>query len=402
MRVLLRGFQPGIPEGQPVTFAEDLPGDVLCAQCSNVAPVLFTDPRGHGFCGPCRSMCLDKGRFQCPVCEATFENERLFPDDSINQKIGMKQVLCPRSLQDEVIIPFAAFRAHLNGCHCGKDSNGEASSNAAESSTTDESTPSNLVECSVCNEKVPKKQARDHVKACLSKISKTERRPSNQSVPSQTNEDSSVREQSNAEFPRTSTEEVSGVTSKPSLLLTTSGKSIQMAQQARFRCPSCKKDIPEGEVRKHAINCFQWRRKHLQEPEPKPKDVFALLNDYKNEVEEITTKCEKQMEQLTEDYASLETFVGACREETKSEIHQVNDVIMKVHEHHESRISQLQSAVQHILDPQFLRNAVASHCENFAWKEDYYHLYAEMEQVKEDVWKIIERARPQPKFLGPR
>ncbi|XP_077528628.1 uncharacterized protein LOC144141023 isoform X2 [Haemaphysalis longicornis] len=400
LRVLLRGFQPAIPDGQPATFVEDLPDDVLCTQCSNIAPTLFTDPRGHGYCGPCRSMCLEKGRFQCAVCEASFEEQR----------------------------------AHLHGCHCGKDSDKQTSFNSAESSTADNSETPNLVECPICELKLPKLEAREHVKACLSKTPKMERSPSQQNVTPHKSEDTFRQAQSYAQFPRTSTpartpasvlpssrsfptyvegEEVPGVTNRSSLYLTASskGQSKRLSElhqvvygsacEARFRCPVCKKDIPGEEVRKHAINCFLWRRKPQEEPEPKPADVYALLNDFKNQVEEIKIQCEEQMEKINEGCAYLENFVGACREETKTEIHQVNEALRTVHKSLESKILHLQSTVQYILGPEFLKRAMVSEGDNSGVKEDYYQLYAEIEQVKEDVWKIMERTARQPSFRFP-
>ncbi|XP_077531588.1 uncharacterized protein LOC144143619 isoform X5 [Haemaphysalis longicornis] len=75
VKVLLKGFEPDIPEDQLVTFRNDLPESLLCIQCTNVSSKLYKDKQGHGYCSGCKLMCTTDNRFECSTCDEQFSVE---------------------------------------------------------------------------------------------------------------------------------------------------------------------------------------------------------------------------------------------------------------------------------------------------------------------------------------
>ncbi|XP_077531584.1 uncharacterized protein LOC144143619 isoform X2 [Haemaphysalis longicornis] len=119
VKVLLKGFEPDIPEDQLVTFRNDLPESLLCIQCTNVSSKLYKDKQGHGYCSGCKLMCTTDNRFECSTCDEQFSVEELVLDETIRSEIMTEKVFCPRTAQPAAIeIPFSALKAHLRGCCC--------------------------------------------------------------------------------------------------------------------------------------------------------------------------------------------------------------------------------------------------------------------------------------------
>ncbi|XP_077531589.1 uncharacterized protein LOC144143619 isoform X6 [Haemaphysalis longicornis] len=111
VKVLLKGFEPDIPEDQLVTFRNDLPESLLCIQCTNVSSKLYKDKQGHGYCSGCKLMCTTDNRFECSTCDEQFSVEELVLDETIRSEIMTEKVFCPRTAQPAAIeIPFSALK----------------------------------------------------------------------------------------------------------------------------------------------------------------------------------------------------------------------------------------------------------------------------------------------------
>ncbi|XP_077531136.1 uncharacterized protein LOC144143224 [Haemaphysalis longicornis] len=120
VKVLLRGFAPGIPKDKPVTFKDSLPASVVCVQCGSVSAELYRDANDHGYCALCLAMCMTvEDGLECSTCGETSSMEDLLLDWTIRSLINKQTVICPNSNKTEQIdMPFHELKAHLKVCRC--------------------------------------------------------------------------------------------------------------------------------------------------------------------------------------------------------------------------------------------------------------------------------------------
>ncbi|XP_075531688.1 uncharacterized protein LOC142564547 isoform X2 [Dermacentor variabilis] len=186
--VLLRDFEYDIPKDLRVTFVDDLPEDALCIQCDNVSARLYRDLLGHGYCKSCRAMCERDRAFTCATCEKTYETWQLTADYSAPEKIKKLRVICPKSSEREpVVITFNALKAHLKRCSCNEVAKKTEGSSARSYAMVRSPPPSakqqsaahsvdkegaivvKVSVCPLCNDEMPKKLIRGHMKECIRK-----------------------------------------------------------------------------------------------------------------------------------------------------------------------------------------------------------------------------------------
>ncbi|XP_077493337.1 uncharacterized protein LOC144104300 [Amblyomma americanum] len=177
-KVLLRGFDPEIPEGQIVTFCDDLPPNVVCAQCDNVSAILHKDPAGHAYCTSCTNMCSNGGCFECPECNRKVHFSQLIVDRSTRDRIRTMKVICPNAVPgNPVQITFNAIKAHLTRCSCGQVADAPADSEQPASLSSLSMSSKTLFKCPKCKEGFGKKLVGMHVRTCQGprKLEKTQR-----------------------------------------------------------------------------------------------------------------------------------------------------------------------------------------------------------------------------------
>ncbi|KAH8030433.1 hypothetical protein HPB51_006865 [Rhipicephalus microplus] len=78
-----------------VTFAADVPEDVLCACCWNISSQLMADPRDHLYCKSCLAMLDNDGKFDC-VTDYAVHNIDEMKDRSERFREALKLIAnCP-------------------------------------------------------------------------------------------------------------------------------------------------------------------------------------------------------------------------------------------------------------------------------------------------------------------
>ncbi|XP_054933734.1 uncharacterized protein [Dermacentor andersoni] len=337
--VLLRDFECGIPKDLRVTFVDELPEDALCIQCDNVSAQLYRDLLGHGYCTSCRAMCERGGAFACATCEKAYKTWELTADFSAPDKIKKLRVICPKSSEREPVpITFSALKAHLKQCFCNevaKKTEGSSTrsyatvlspplsanqqSAAYSADKKEETIVVKVSVCPLCNDGMPRKLMRGHMKECFQKLQDSflyevslpevgMSHAANKFTAAHTSPFASGVCSSRQEHPVSSTE---------------SSKLARLLQEALSKISHLEKEVAEL---KKVANKEKGVMEMLQVAVP------AIQGDMRN----VQIRCEKRIaiseKSLKECHGSLQEALSVISEETKARLDAVEESMKDMNE----------------------------------------------------------------------
>ncbi|XP_075727214.1 TNF receptor-associated factor 3 isoform X4 [Rhipicephalus microplus] len=151
-----------------VTFAADVPEDVLCACCWNISSQLMADPRDHLYCKSCLAMLDNDGKFDC-VTDYAVHNIDEMKDRSERFREALKLIAnCPnegcnyRATLREIMTHYKTCVVKMAKCPlCQKEVNKKAL--AAHISSVCEH---RLVNCPYCGMEVEDRHLKNHMQDC--------------------------------------------------------------------------------------------------------------------------------------------------------------------------------------------------------------------------------------------
>ncbi|XP_049512550.1 uncharacterized protein LOC119464228 isoform X2 [Dermacentor silvarum] len=387
--VLLRDFEPDIPNDLRVTFIDKLPEEALCIQCDNVSARLYRDVRGHGYCTSCRAMCERDGAFECATCQKKYKTWQLMRDFSASEKIKTARVICPKTSRNEpVFITFSALKAHLQRCSCNDVAKEAAGSNAQSSGSmlslplpTKQQSAAYFADkqegtigvkmcvCTLCNNSMPRKLIRDHMKECLGKQL-----------------DSLQYEES---FPEVGTAHAANKFTGDHTSLFNSG-----ACPSRKEPPMSSTDSSEiSELARQLkealseISCLKHEVAELKKVANEGKGDIDLLQvavptmqgDMRNvqiQCEQRIEKSEKTVSSLEESHSSIEKMLSVIDEETKARLDAVEEAMKDMNEKFSTAVHSLQERSQ------YLHEAIMP-------------LYAQLNQIRNDFLHFVHNFVPE-------
>ncbi|KAH7934380.1 hypothetical protein HPB49_025335 [Dermacentor silvarum] len=343
--VLLRDFEPDIPNDLRVTFIDKLPEEALCIQCDNVSARLYRDVRGHGYCTSCRAMCERDGAFECATCQKKYKT----------------------------------WQAHLQRCSCNDVAKEAAGSNAQSSGS--------MCVCTLCNNSMPRKLIRDHMKECLGK--QLDSLQYEESFPEQ-----ETPESFNGTRQRDSLDDVG--TAHAANKFTGDHTSLfnSGACPSRKEPPMSSTDSSEiSELARQLkealseISCLKHEVAELKKVANEGKGDIDLLQvavptmqgDMRNvqiQCEQRIEKSEKTVSSLEESHSSIEKMLSVIDEETKARLDAVEEAMKDMNEKFSTAVHSLQERSQ------YLHEAIMP-------------LYAQLNQIRNDFLHFVHNFVPE-------